>query len=438
MDCDVDRRVKSPRRDFRARPVLAAASVVLVLASRASAQGHELPKVTPEQIQQVRQIEKDSELIGSWDQQYTVVEQATDNVFQQQDWSSEPDQYARSLMREVGRIPPWKPRDRQEAFMNSLQGRYSLTPEQRTTLDTEVQREAIMVTAKHFKDILPVAMEVVRTRANGEPFTAEQVQRWSKAFKPLMADSLASMQKVTDNLKKTMTSEQRQRLEADVGALVKRHRDVEKMVTRWEAGQWNPADWGLQNDPLHAAAAAEYEAKGTEKDALVRAAEAKRPLDEGINVTDESAWDIYVKNFCNRYQCTDVQRTTAQAVLKSSKQEATAIRNARREQIEKCQHLIAAADSPAKRKAHEDEMRRLQAPLEYIFNRMKSRLHEQVLTTEQRMRVAPASPPPSKPGAAPQGRPQPPARPPTTLPSFTPQQPPPSSSPGPSTTQEAT
>jgi hypothetical protein len=380
-------------------------AVVVSLTGRLVAQ--EPPSA--EDIEKVRQVQKDAETIGSWDQQYMTIEQATDNVFQQQGWTSDSDQYARSLMRDIGRIPPWEPQKRQEAFMGALQGRYGLSDDQRTSLNGEIQREAMMVTAKNFRDILPVAMEVVKTRASGEAFTAEQVQRWSKALKPLMADSLASMQRVTDNMKKGLGPEQRSLLEADVDALTKRHRDVEKMIVRWEAGQWSPADWGLQDDPIHYAAAAEHAARNAEKDFLVQqAVDGKQPVNEAAAATDESEWDRYVRQFCDKYDCTPAQRAAAQGILKGCKQEAISFRNARREQIAQIEKLLQAADTPDKRKAHQDELQRQLAPITDIFNRMKSRLYEQVLTTDQRKKFPPepaAQPQPAKPAPPPAATP---------------------------------
>jgi hypothetical protein len=404
--------------------VLGVSVVLLALWVPAGAQNP--PQVTPQEIEQMQEVQKNADLIGPWDGQYMVIDQATTNVFQQQGWSSEPDNYARQLMQDVGRIPPWKPQERQEAFMSALQGRYNLTPDQRSSMDSQIQREAIMVGAKHFKEILPMAMEVVKTRAAGEPFTAEQVQRWSKAIKPIMTDSIESMQRVTGNLKKTMTPEQQRQLDADVEALVKRHRDVEKMVTRWETGGWNPTDWGLQDDPIHAAAMAQYRAQDAEKDGLVAAATASKTAMDSVRPTEESDWDLYVRLFCAKYECTDVQRTTAQGILKSSKQEAASIRNARRDQIAKCDELMRKADTPEKRKAQQDELQRVLLPIAEIFNRMKSRLWEQILTTEQRKKgppegpaqarppTPPAAPPPAAPAQAPAVNPAPAQPPPAT------------------------
>ncbi len=416
-------------------PAWAASATAMALCAASLAQP--LPTPGPEDLERVRQIQKDAETIGSWDQQYLVIERAADNMFQQQGWSSESDQYARSLMRDIGRIPPWKPRERQEAFMGALQSRYALTEEQRSSLNSEIQREAMMVTAKNFREVLPVAMEVVQTRAKGEPFTPEQVQRWTKALKPMMADSLASMQRVTDNMKKGMGPDQRSLLEADVEALTKRHRDVEKMMVRWEAGQWNPTDWGLQDDPIHYSEAARHAAGEAEKNALVQqAVDGRQSVSEAAAATDESEWDRYVRQFCDKFGCSDSQRASAQGILKNCKQEATAFRNARRERIAQIEKLIQTADTPEKRKAQQDEMQRQLAPIGEIFNRMKDRLYEQVLTTEQRKKFpseipARAAPPPQAARPTPPPAQTPPAEqtPPPGPPASQPEPPPAASQP---------
>lgn len=394
-------------------PAVLAGVICLSLSRPLPAQDE--PKVSSQALEQIQQINKEaSGLMDTWDQQYVVIDQATDNVFQQQGWTSEPDQAARSMMRDVGRIPPWKPRERQEAFMGALQQRYNLTTEQRSSMDSEIQREAMMVTVKHFKDLAPMALEFVRTRAKGDPFTAEQVQRWSKVFEPVMADSLEALNRVTENAKKTMTAEQRRQLELDVAALKKRHQDFEKMVARWQAGQWSPADWGLQNDAVHSGAMAEQQAAAAEKAALA-AADANKAADAGASLTNESDWDRYVKLFCDKYGCTDVQRTTAQGILRNSKTEAIAIRNARRDQIARCEQLAQSAETPAGRKAAQDELQRLLSPIGDIFNRMKDRLYQQVLTTEQRLKGPPDQVKPAAPqqGQSPpaQSKPQPTASP---------------------------
>lgn len=366
--------------------------VAVVALGALPALAQDIPEASPKQMKQVKQLQDDAQKLGAWDTQYLLIEEAVDNIFQQHGWNSEADVFARDLARDVGRISPWKPRERINAFLDGLQVRYSLTHDQRTSLDGDIQREAMIATIKHLKDTLPVAMEIVRTRAKQEPFTAEQVQRWSRRWKPLMDDSLRTVERVTDQLKKTMTEEQRKTLESDMKALLKRHHDMEKMVEKWQAGNWNPADWGLQNDPIHAGAMAEYLALEAEKNERVEAAKDKKGLDEDKIATDESGWDRYVRQFCNKYECTDAQRTTANAILKNCKKEAIDYRNAHRDLIEKHERLSKTAETEALRNQHATALQTELEPIAKGFERLKARLHGQVLTTKQRRMFASQTP----------------------------------------------
>ncbi|MFH1418621.1 MAG: hypothetical protein ABII12_10110 [Planctomycetota bacterium] len=398
LDASAEKRSRPTGR--RAAAWLCAFSVILWTGVSASAQQKRPGKprekqpadkgqVTPDQLKQIQELQKDADLIGSWDQQSLLMNEATDNIFAQQGWDSEADQYARQLMRNVGGIPPWKPQERQQVFMENLQVRYGLTPAQRDEMNATVQHEAMMVGARHFKDLFPVVMEVVQTRVKNKPFTAEQVQRWSQAIGPVMDDSLKAVERVTGKLRDSMTPEQQKTLDQDTEALKRRHGDVEKMVERWKQGGWNPTDWGLQNDPVHAGAMVDYRRQQAERDRLVAEAEAMKALEEGINVTDESAWDAYVRRFCNKYACTDPQRATAKAILKKSKQNAIGYRAARRDQLDKCEQLLSNAESKDEQQHHTKELEKLLAPIRAEFDLMKARLYAEILTTEQHNKFGP-------------------------------------------------
>jgi hypothetical protein len=347
------------------------------------------PQVAPEDLKKVEEIMEKTKGMGPWERQYQVIEQATDRFFESQKWNSEPDHFTRDLMREVSRIPPWQPIQRQEAFLNGVQTRLQLTHDQRNKLNSEMHREAMMLTLKYFKDAAPVALEIARTRAADQPFTAEQVQSWTTRLGPMMEESLQAIERVGEKLEKTMTPDQRDRLNEDLRAFRRRHQDVERLMKRWQAGKWSPADWGLQDDPIHASAIAQHDAENHQRDALVRAAQTKRMPEEMRIALDESAWDQYVKWFCATYDCTELQRGQADTILKSSKREAIAYHSARRDLIEKAQTRIRAAASPEAAKKAVADLAALQKPIGDIFERLKKRLHEEVLTTRQRALIAP-------------------------------------------------
>lgn len=347
------------------------------------------PRKMREQFKQADEVMETAKKVGPWEEQYHVVEQATDNIFEQQGWNSEQDQFARNVMREVGKVAPWNPQERQKVFMDQLQQRYGLTHDQVKTFDTTFQREMLQMTMKHFKDVLPVALEAARTRANGEPFTPEQIAQWTKKLRPMMDDAMESMERVTGKVKMTMSPEQRRILDADLKAFRKRHDDSKRMAEKWAAGQWTPSDWGLQNDPAHAGEMAKYSEKEAERNRLVEQAILSKKPDEKSMSGNESEWDKYVKWFCNNYECDDRQRTAANSILAGSKKEAISYRSARREALDAYERLVKNAASAESRKKAQADLDAQLGPIKATFDRMKQRLEGEVLTTEQRHKFAP-------------------------------------------------
>lgn len=333
-----------------------------------------------EKLKEAEDLVKTTKAMG-WDRQYQVMEQATDEMFRQNGWNSEPDQFARNLLREVGQIPPWQARERQEIFLNGLQGRLRLTHDQRILLNNEMQRESMALMARHFKDIVPVVLEVAKTRASDQPFTPEQVQRWSSSLEPMLNDSLETVKKLTQRLERTMTEEQRRILKRDMDALLKRHRDVEKMVVKWKKGEWSPADWGLQNDPIHAGVMQE----------IAQRSGANASTDQNWKdpsfANNESEWERYVRWFCDYFECDASQRTKSNAILKTAKQEAIRYRESRRDVIAQYEARIAAEKNPAAKSTLTAELNKNLAPIGELFERMKDRLAADVLTSAQRARL---------------------------------------------------
>lgn len=344
-------------------------------------------QVPPGMLKEMRQMEEQAKAMGSWESESQRIIDAHKNVFAKNGWNSEADQFSLDLINQVSQIAPWHPHEREEVFFNAIQVRYGMTHDQRTMVAREMRTESMGVAMRHFKEMMPVVLEIAQTRARQEPFTAEQVQKWSGHFKPIMDDMLSSVQRVEQKLRKTMTPEQRELLENDMKDVLKRHRDFEKMVKGWEAGNWNPTDWGLDNDPIHAASMAEYRAKEAERTQLVDAALLKTKPDLGEIASDESAWERYVKWFCNYYKCNDQQRGMARSILESCRRQAVDYLGARRKEMEKVEQLSRTAESEASRKYHAAELARLQKPIATIFESLCARLEKQVLTREQRQLI---------------------------------------------------
>lgn len=335
-----------------------------------------------------KEIERQAKGMGPWDQHQPIIEQATDQVFEQQGWNSESDRYARELIREVDRLPPWQQHERQQILMNSLQSRYSLSEDQKSLFDQEFQQVGMQLGMKHFARIAPVAMDVIRTRSKGEPFTPEQVAGWMQQLSPVIADAKTAMEQMSKKVGATLSDEQRKIFDKDLEALYKRHGDMEKMVEKWKQGQWTPLDWGLRNDPIHRVQVDEALRRDLDKTSRVEAQTFReKPSDAMAKATQESTWEKYVRNFCVYYACDDRQKAQAFRILDDVQQEAVKYRSAHRAEIEKAEKLAAEAEGAERKQHYAKEVERHLAPIAALFEQLKTRLDTQILTTQQRQRM---------------------------------------------------
>lgn len=353
---------------------------VLVISAPASADDAKVPSNALEQLQN---LEEEAKKIGPWESEAQVITEAHVNIFHQNGWTSEPDRFMLNLINDVSQVAPWNAAQREEIFFNGIQGRYNLGHDQVELVKREMRKETMMVAMKHFKDMVPIALEVAQTRIRKEPFTADQVQKWSHKIEPVMSDALKSVERISQKLEETMSDAQRELLEKDMKAVLKRHRDVEKLVKDWKAGKWNPTHWGLQNDAIHANAMMEHLMQEAEKDGLVnRAIHSKKP-DLEKTATDETAWERYVKWFCNSYKCDDKQRGIARSILKSETQKAVNYLSKHQKEIDKAEYLSREAETEQQRKENAARVKTLRKPIGIYFNNLCARLEKSVLTTKQ-------------------------------------------------------
>src|ERR1051325_5603512 len=399
MDCKNQNQRESTGRKADRKSMNSVASVILSLCAlwfsagslRAQVGDEEdrTAQVPVDQLRKAKEVMDTARKIGPWENQVHTLDEATDNMFKQEGGDSESDQFAKSVMHEVGRVPPWDAAKRQEVFLQHIQSRYNLTHDQVKQFDGDFQREGMRMAMKHFATVAPVILEIAKTRAADEPFTPEQVQRWTQAGRPIMDDMMDSMDRVTGKLRETMTADQREALEGDMKAFRRRHSDMKRMAEKGAAGQWPPADWGLQNDPIHAGQVAKAVGDDARKTELVEKVVGSKRPDEDAVARDESEWDKYVKWFCNNYHCEERQRTTADAILKGAKRTAVSYLSARRDVIEQAQARVKTAGDAESRKRARDQQDKVLEPVIFEFERMKKRLYEEVLTSEQRRNFTP-------------------------------------------------
>lgn len=190
-----------------------------------------------------------------WENEQINISHAVEQIYQQNGWNSEADSFSLGVIEEVSRIPPWQMRDRLDALSAALADRYALDEDQTTDLRQRLGHEAFGVFRQFGAQILPVAAEALQTRMRGEPFTAEQVQRWSEVGQTINKSMRGRFDDFVGEFQTQLTPEQRALFDVDVQAANRRMDRMDELSAQWRKGEWKPSDWGLQSDPLHADAA---------------------------------------------------------------------------------------------------------------------------------------------------------------------------------------
>lgn len=365
--------------------------VALSMAQQAPPATEEPPPADPGN--DVRNLLEETRKLGPWEDNAALERDAIERVFERNGWNSEADQFALSLVNQVNQIPPWQQAERMDAFFDALKGRYELTPDQTRQLSRMIQRETLRFTINHAADLAPIAMDAIRTRSAGQPYSPEQIAEWSRKFRPIAEEARESVERVCRELSKNLTPEQKNKLNTDLNALIRRHNGIMTQMVRWEQGQWNPEDWGMEEDPIQRGdrltpeAQAEIRAREAGRAAAARQSAASQPAPVDVTPTSEHEWVRYVREFVTRNECTDAQKTSAQSILQELLTRSERYRKASSKQIDSVRAQMAAAKAPAEREKLKAELDRLEAPLKAMFEELKSRL-EALLTAEQRTRAA--------------------------------------------------
>jgi hypothetical protein len=145
---------------------------------------------------------------------------------------------------------------------------------------------------------------------------------------------------------RSLRPEQRKRFDRDVAATRRRVDQRMAMMRQWQKGTWRPQDWGLGNDPIHAAViqdAAEPRNRKT--------APAPAPA-QG----DPDEWTAYVTNFIVRYGLDDNQQVTAHSILDELRHRARgkSDHEARAALFEELKRRLDALPTRAQRRSVED------------------------------------------------------------------------------------
>ncbi len=357
--------------------------------------------------------------LENWDEQYESIIEASEKMFERNGWDTESDLFTLDMIREVGRIPPWKTQERFEAAMQMIGDRYLLDEGQMATIQNEVFRINLDLFSKHADRILQYATEAIETRAAGKPFTPEQIARWSRLAEPVLLDARQEINAAAEKLMDELDPEQQELVRQDLEAANRRMADIERAAQRWKAGQWNPADWGMEDDPIqnpqaafaareqpespNSAAAALRDRSGGHAPGAATPAETRarhRPVTSAPAADD--AWARYVREFIRTYKLNDEQRQRAWLYYRDAKQR-DAVAQRRLERVTQSIRQRAGDDQGRAEAALRKPRRQRQQDADRLFERLKKRLDR--LPTRAQRRAARSVTLPQRPTSARSSRP---------------------------------
>ena len=329
--------------------------------------------------------------LGDWEHEADLGRHYFDRVWTENGWSSDADQFARQVGRTVVEIPPWNLQGRLEKFGDLIQERYQLDERQRRVLAGAVQRELIGLTMRHAATILQQTREAVGARVRGEPFTADQIAKWTRDSEPLMADARRGVERIAERLGKHLTPDQQKLLAADMKSYDKRKAFYKRLRAEWADGRWKAEDWGLENDRVQRGTAGDGAPPRLRRGENVPDPESRRAGNEpspGVWPYDESTWARYATDFIARYGLDPSQKRAVQSILTE---------------------LVARAGEY--RQAHKAELDAI-APLERATHKKLDPIRALFQELEQRLDTVPTGAQSRRAGTEPADRPEQPLDPP--------------------------
>lgn len=313
-----------------------------------------------------------AEQLGSWvnwDAAWSSLGTSVINAYERNGWTSEPDLYSLEVILDVGAIPPWKIEQRMDRFTELIADRYLLDDEQQAVARRLLEDELNHILREHATSIMPIALEGLQTWASGEPFTAEQLTRWTRATEPVFADTRARLDAAANTLMDSLDEEQRAWVRLDLSAAQRRVARVAEMRQAIARGEYVPADWGLRSS----ADAATPGGADSENPPTARP-DTEMPTTRPT--VDADPWAVYVREFIVRFKLNEAQQQQAWRTYRRVREQRD-FHDAR--QTQRLERLRAAAQESPDRfnpriAAAEAEQEAMRARLFEVLKRRLARL----------------------------------------------------------------
>ena len=352
----------------------------------------------------------------AWTKLNAMSDCLVDAVMSRNNWATDQDQFALKIHQRLANTPPFDLDQRFQVVVDAVGERYQLDRGQRARLKGLMLRQGMQFMVANGRQVKQVMDQIKADELWDQPMTPELVAKYSQLYKPMMDAAHESMEQLNNELHAMLNDRQKELHLADWQHGKARFESMRETLTKWEQGDWKPAEWGLNDDGTIPAAAlnesriAKRIARGpdpAQRPAVAalnvpgaRPAEAPQvdpqnqpgtppPLTDGqqqsrsLSIGSSTEWAQFVDRYVAFYGLDQAQQASARAVLTDVDKRADPIRtrNAER-QASIMRQLADPALGEAKRMQLSDELADLAKPIRPLFEELVSRL-DRLLTGEQ-------------------------------------------------------
>ncbi len=250
--------------------------------------------------------------------------------------------------------------------------------------------------------------EFLEAQVADEPPDPKFVAEWAKRAQPLLAKAHDLLYDVADNMRDFMTEEQQIQLDGYLAAFDVGVEMTQKRLARWAAGEFDPQTEWVGNpqarkldrqrrremyqrmEQARSEVLQQYEggpaggAGGLPPGERARAGAEAREARQARGAVDE--WERYVEQFIARYQLDSQQQQKARLFLRRQREARDTYLARKAAQMERIEKLYKQAKTPERIQQAEAEYKKLMAPVERMFEVLKSKL--ETLPTRAQRRAA--------------------------------------------------
>ena len=262
-------------------------------------------------------------------------------------------------------------------------------------------------------EIVTVMNQYTMAMLGADPPDAEDVATWSQNTLPLINQFADLVRETAADIEPILTEEQILKMDAEMAAFDVGLNHLNNKMAIWSDGGYNwESEWPrseafreknrAEKDALHAQQdAARAEVLGIEPSAAgpvgpagedsggspPPAADTPGPTSRPHKDRPPDEWSAYVDAFIKRYQLDEGQQSAARRILRTLQDQRDQYMRRHKSKLEEVEQHRAAATTDEAREKVADEARRLQEPIDRMFENLKERL-DKLPTRKQRQEAA--------------------------------------------------